>query len=318
VAALMSLIDDAVDADGGLRYEPRAAPGLAYRALYSLYSQAPTVELDMAPPGGEVAPPLDPVEDLDAAVNDVTVTRYQGSSYNVVQETGPLNVQDPTDDPQGVGRIPKDFPLVLATDEQTISQATWRLHVGTSDDVRCPSVTLDLTAMLADGKTTLAAEAASLDVGGLLSIANPPPELPPDSIEQLAQGFGETLDQHHWKIATNAVPAVPYETWQVQTGTGNRSRIPPAAGETTTAEALDTTEAGVDIVSTTVRWIDSAAYASHFPFDIMIGGERMTVTAIAGTTLSQTMTVTRSVNGVVKSHLTGVEVQLFRPPVIAL
>jgi hypothetical protein len=55
-----------------------------------------------------------------------------------------------------------------------------------------------------------------------------------------------------------------------------------------------------------------------FPFDILIGGERMTVTAITGTTLSQTMTVTRSINGVVKTHLTGAPVALFRPSVIAL
>jgi hypothetical protein len=44
----------------------------------------------------------------------------------------------------------------------------------------------------------------------------------------------------------------------------------------------------------------------------------MTCTAIAGTGLAQTMTVVRSVNGVVKTHASGAAVALFIPPVVAL
>jgi len=81
---------------------------------------------------------------------------------------------------------------------------------------------------------------------------------------------------------------------------------------------LDTTETGVDIISATVRWIDSVTYGSQFPLDIIVGGERMTVTACTGTGLTQTLTVIRSVNGVIKTHAAGAPVQLFRPPVVAL
>lgn len=49
--------------------------------------------------------------------------------------------------------------------------------------------------------------------------------------------------------------------------------------------------------------------AAQFPFNIMVGGERMTVTAISGASNPQTFTVTRSVNGVVKSHAAGAEVR---------
>ena len=60
------------------------------------------------------------------------------------------------------------------------------------------------------------------------------------------------------------------------------------------------------------RWIDSATYASKFPFDIKINGERMTVTAITGTSSTgQVFTVTRGVNGLTRSHLTGSEVHIF-------
>jgi hypothetical protein len=58
-------------------------------------------------------------------------------------------------------------------------------------------------------------------------------------------------------------------------------------------------------------------FALNFPFDIMVGGERMTCTGITGTGDPQSFTVTRSVNGVVKSHLSGVQVQLADPYYIA-
>lgn len=317
VAPFLDLLYDCEDVDGGILYEPRDSLGLVYRVHTDLYNQASALDLDYDA-GGEVGPPLDTVEDTDATANDVTVTRFQGSSATVVQEAGPLNVQEPTDDPDGVGRYRKDVTLVLESDDQCESQASWRRHLGTWDEARYPVINLDLTAMAVAGKTSLITSAKSLDIGDRLTIGDPPPWLPPDDIVQHAQGFTETLEAAHWTMGVNATPALPYEAFQLETGTGNRARIPAARGATTTNEALDTTETGVDIISTTVRWIDSTNYAAQFPFDIMIGGERMTVTAITGTILTQTMTVTRSVNGVVKSHSTGAEVQLFQPTVIAL
>jgi len=59
--------------------------------------------------------------------------------------------------------------------------------------------------------------------------------------------------------------------------------------------------------------------AGDYPLDINIGGEQMTVTAVAlfaGT--AQLAGVVRSVNGVVKSHAGGTEVHLWRPTVRAL
>jgi len=53
-------------------------------------------------------------------------------------------------------------------------------------------------------------------------------------------------------------------------------------------------------------------------FDIYVAGERMTVTAITGTTSPQTFTVIRSVNGVVKAQASAAEVRLFKPAIYAL
>lgn len=53
--------------------------------------------------------------------------------------------------------------------------------------------------------------------------------------------------------------------------------------------------------------------ASNFPFDIRIGGERMTVTDINSTSDPQQFVVTRNVNGAARAHSAGDQVQLFDP-----
>jgi hypothetical protein len=58
--------------------------------------------------------------------------------------------------------------------------------------------------------------------------------------------------------------------------------------------------------------------AANFPFDVAIGGERVTVMGITGSSSPQAFTVARSVNGVVKPQSSGADVRLFYPPIAAL
>lgn len=85
-----------------------------------------------------------------------------------------------------------------------------------------------------------------------------------------------------------------------------------AAGVTATATTLSVA------VTAGPRWVDSAAYPAEFPFDITVGGERMRVTGITGTTSPQTFTVIRATNGVVKAQTAGTDVRLADPTIAAL
>ena len=58
--------------------------------------------------------------------------------------------------------------------------------------------------------------------------------------------------------------------------------------------------------------------SSDFPFDIGVGGERMTVTGISGSSSPQTFTVARSVNGVVKPQSAGTDVRLWQPMILSM
>ncbi|KMS67531.1 hypothetical protein ACZ91_67255, partial [Streptomyces regensis] len=61
-----------------------------------------------------------------------------------------------------------------------------------------------------------------------------------------------------------------------------------------------------------------AEAASDFPFDARVSGEVVRVTAITGTGATQSFTVVRSVNGVVKAQLAGADIRLARPTTVAL
>lgn len=57
---------------------------------------------------------------------------------------------------------------------------------------------------------------------------------------------------------------------------------------------------------------------ADFPLDVVVNGERMTVTAIAGAGAIQSFTVSRGVNGVRKAHPAGTDVRLADPAYVTL
>jgi hypothetical protein len=122
----LEVIYDCEHVDMGMLFELVDDFGLGYRTRASMYNLDPTLTLTYGQ--GEIAS-FEPSEDLDLVQNDVTVRRPGGSSARAVQETGPLNVQEPTDDPQGVGRFPVDVEVNVASDGQLAGQAGWRRHV---------------------------------------------------------------------------------------------------------------------------------------------------------------------------------------------
>ncbi|MFJ8743415.1 hypothetical protein ACIRL2_29070 [Embleya sp. NPDC127516] len=299
-ATLLALLGDSADADGGILTEARDRTALTYRPRTSLYNQAAALALDYATPG-EVAPPLEPVDDDQAVRNDITVSREGGSSARLVDQTSPLSVLAP---PAGIGRYDESVTLNLTDDTQPEPIAGWRLHLGTWSEARYPTVHVDLAAA-----PHLITAATTLDVGDRLTITHPPAWLPPDPIDLLVQGYTETLGVHDWDLVLNASPAGPWYVGTVETDRVDTDGSKLAAGVTATAGTLSVA------VTAGPLWTTSGA---EMPVDIRVGGEVMTVTAISGTSSPQTFTVTRSVNGVVKAQLADADVRLARPAIVAL
>lgn len=312
---LMANLRECAATGGGLLFEPRQFYGICYRTVRSLCGpQAPALELTFGA-AGEIAPSLEPVPDDALVVNDITVSNVGGGTAQAVQRTGPLNVQDPDDDADGVGSLDGSAQVNVASSMDLPSQAHWRLHAGTLTQDRFPAVPLRLEAMAAAGKDSLVEDAAALDVGDRLTIDGLPASYGPDDISQLAIGFSELLSQFEWQITPNCVPEATYgRVLRYATAAETPGPAEPVfygSGSAVTFANEGTTDTGI-----TIQTGAGPDWTHEADFDVIIGGERMTVTAVgamSGTFPNRacTLTVTRSVNGVVKSHPAGSRVRLF-------
>jgi hypothetical protein len=311
VAGFLDLVHECEAADLGFLFEPRTALGLHYLTRSALYNQSAALTFDYA---SRVFADLTPVDDDQALRNDVTVSRTGGASYNATLATGALSTQAP---PNGVGRYDETVTVNVAGDGNMLeNQAGWRVHLGTVDEARYPTVHINLNSP--GVLPFLAAGLIALDVGDRIDIVNLPSWLPPDDVSQLVQGFTETFDDGGYSrhITINCVPESPYRVAEYESAAGSSVNKYDTAGSQLN-EDLTTTETGVDVLTTTgPAW---TADDVEDGFQIIIGGEVMTVTNIGAAIANlQTFTVTRSVNGVVKAHSTGAAVRLWPRPVYAL
>lgn len=301
---LAELLRECADTDGGLLFEPRDTFGLVYRTREALYNRPATVTLDYA---AHELSTLDPVDDDRYVRNDITASRVGGSSSRQILTTGALSVADP---PDGVGRYTEAISINPETDAVLGDHAGWRLHLGTVDEARYPVIELNLGSPALAGSEALVSALLVLDVGDELVVVNPPAWLPPGDITQGVVGMVETLNAFEHRLELNCTPSSPWDVAVYDAGDRYSS------DGSTLAAAVDATTAALQVATPAgPLWTTAAA---DMPFDVTVGGERMTVTAVAGATSPQTFTVTRSVNGVVKGQDAGAELALSPAAVYAL
>jgi hypothetical protein len=298
-ATLLEILQEAADADLGLLGEPADMVGVEYRCRDSLQSQAATLSLDYA---AKHLSELAPVDDDQFTRNDVTVQRKLGSLYRQVLTSGALSTAAP---PAGVGTYDETVTVNLAADGQSGDQASWRLHLGTVDEARYPAVGVALAR--SQFTAALIFDVLRLRPGDRLDVASLPAFLPPGPLSQLVLGVEDTLS--NFQLDRKAVCA-PYSPWVVANYGINRYTT--VSSTLSASMTSGTTTASVATASGPL-W-------SHADgdFDIRIGAERLTVTAISGATSPQTFTVVRSVNGVVQAHSSGDPVELWVPGVYAI
>ncbi len=284
--------------DSGLLREYRNSAELRYKQLEALRGQDADVVLDYA--AEQIAPPLEPTDDDRFTRNAIVAEKRSGGSVTVEKTTGPVQVGEPIDG--GVGRYEAKVELNPANDTQLISTAYWHLARGTIDEPRYSKVTVNLLGEGIDDDTYDALLA--VDVGGVIRLTGMAAVHVYDDVSLLVLGYSETLSQYTHVITFNCVPESIFHPFKLQdTALGFLD-----SDDTTTNEDLDTTETGITCTVTGALWS-----AANQPYDLMIGGERMRVTAVSGASSPQTFTVTRSVNGVVKEHDTGAAVVLADP-----
>lgn len=275
-APLIELFLDVAKADGGMLYEPRDEFGLIYRTKASLYDQdsvRPHAELDYN--ASHLTLPFRPVPDDTYVVNSTTVTRHMGSSSRYVKESGPLNVNNPEDDPEGIGLYERPETLNLAEDSRTADHAAWRVHRGTWPEARYPTVKVALHRDCFTSDLELAWAVAAMDLGDRLTVTGTRPDGMTDDIEQVIQGYNERWDGKTWEITFNTTPAGPYRVLQV--GSDQFGKLDTAGCEVAASFTAGATSL---LVNTTAEqyWTTTPG---EYPFEIRCSGSNLTASACA-------------------------------------
>ncbi|MFI7073554.1 hypothetical protein [Micromonospora sediminicola] len=296
--SLIDLAQECVDVDGGTLYE--RSFGVAYLPRADRYNQPADLTVDLATLRRS---DQTSATDVLAPTYDDQLIRNQ---WKVDRRNGSFAI-DVDVDSQRRGVYSDSVELNLAYDADLIDQASWRVHLGGVVDLREDSVPVDLAANpgMVDGWL-------SCRVGARVVRINPPAQYRPGALDRIVMGWTETLGPRQWLVRFDPEPAQP---WDVAVADGPQRVAPTGATLAASATAAATT-LSLATVGSSGLWTTKAA---SFPLDLDVNGERVTVSAITGTSSPQTATVAaRSVNGVVKAHPAGAPVTVWQPAVIAL
>jgi hypothetical protein len=290
---LLDLLQDCVEVDMGQMGECRDILALRYRTRVDMEAN-PYLTLDYT--ANTIAAIGEASDDDRYTANLVTVSRDDGGSATVEVLTGPLSTREPTGSPPGAGRY-ETTPLVnAATDAQLPGLAGWRALLGTIDQVRIPSLSIDLHRTQVSSSTALTRAVQRLDVGDGLQITNPPFWLGAEPIKLLTFGYDETINGFLWEQTHNTVPGEPYDSAMYDGGAGTVARYDTDTLYPSYLAGALTSSATTAYVSTPCElpaealWVTTAGYPAEFPLDILTGGERMTLTAASTNPVNDSFT----------------------------
>lgn len=293
----LDVLGECADTDIGFLTEFRG--GLRYRTRGRRYAQNAVMTLDFAL--GQIAEPPEPTDDDRYLRNDITVTRKNGGSARAF-DSASIAANDLYD---------TSYDINPASDDDLPGQANFRLYLGTWDDLRWPSIVLDLRRNA--GTTDFLERATALAPGSRIVINNPPDDLPVGSLSLLVEGIKQTLEPYGWRMELVCSPYGPWEIPDFRTtaGTNLVDLVDSTLGSAEAATAVGASDSWT-ITNTGRNWS-----ATNVPFNWKVKNEVVTVTAITGTG-TQTATVTRGVNGFTETHSIGESISLNTPLYIAL
>lgn len=286
---LLEAMRDAERADLGVLYEHEF--GIGYRTISEYYNQPAALALDFDQ--GHVGDPPEADDSDQRFRNQWTVSRDDGASA-LYRDPGYSTA---------VGLYEGSTTANVETDDQTEQLASWLVHRDTVDEDYWTGLKLRF------GRSPdLIPAWTALPFGSRMTAVNQPAQADPSGIDAIVEGWSERWDTVVWEATLNTSPASTYRVGVLDDPV--LGRLDSATSVLAADVASGATSLSVDSTATGDLWSTSA---SDYPQDILIGGEAMTLTAVAGGSSPQTFTVTRSVNGVVKTHSAGAALHLKNP-----
>lgn len=234
----------------------------------------------------EIVPDLEPVEDDKNTANIVRLANSHSGQATLTKATGDLSVAQ-------VGPFERKLETNNGTYSQSLALAGKALALGTWPGPRFTEITVS-------GRSTPASYGLyrSIEVGDFFTLDLTDAGYHDLLIVKVLSIREELSAPDHRFTFTVAPGELDYRLWTVGT-----NRVDLASSTV----AVASSGATVDVNVPSAKWSTTAV-----PYDVLISGERMTVTAVSNlTSTTQRLTVTRSVNGVAKTVPVGAEVHLY-------
>jgi hypothetical protein len=292
---LINLLTEVRDTDGGMMYDTRSGIRVEYRPRRGLSNQTPALTLTFST---NVAAPLKPVLDTLDSYNVVTTTQRDGGAVTVADNVSLMGTSSP---PLGIG-VQKQGVDVNVFDETRLTDiAYWWLGQGTVAGCRYPTVTVDL-----DAAPSIEAAAGQVRPGDRITITG----FDPDVIDLIVLGMADNQDDTTRRLITYT--CAPYQQYNVGVYDDTVRRYDSATSSVNSAQGTTSTSWAVKCTDPGDVWSQVDC-----PYDWLVAGERVTVTAMSAVTVNsptsytQTGTVVRSVNGVVKAQTVGTPINVF-------
>lgn len=315
IASPLDFLDQTAEVNQGLVWEPHFHAGIGYITFLAMSNRDPRLTLDYDQ--RQLFGDLPIVDDDKYTANVVTVEKGNtsnsvGSKVTRTQTTGPLSALDPEDGGVGPYETPDQINVNTLWEAQNL--AGLKLMRGTLDEPRLPAVTVFAHAQQIYSSVPMLHAALDVREGSFVEVRNIPVQLASDDIKALVVGIEHRLTQVEHEITWWTAPGDFYTSAVVADGV---SRVQ------TDNLYLNANIATTGATSITVKSLDGNLLSTTAePYDITIGGEQMTVTNCVGASSPQTLTVTRSVNGVVKTHTAdnseNARVRIYSRPRVAL
>jgi hypothetical protein len=292
---LFDLLEECVSTDGALQYDEPAFQGcVTFRCRNDRYGQTSKLDLTY---GVNVAPPLQKIIGTSGIANRITVNDASGASATVELASGPMSIQTP---PAGIGEVRGQIDVNYQAVGLLDDRAAWELRMRTLDRPRYRQITVDLLA-----NPSLTTACNNLRPGDLITLAGVEPDPILLHVIQIIHKIGHTT-------RTCVLKCVPGDLWN--SGVYGTARYSVRSSSVNAAMTTTSTSLSVLLTDPKDYWSTTAT-----GYDLVVLGERMRVTGAFSAPVGnvQTATVTRSMNGVVRTHGVGEAVALYRAPVYA-
>ncbi|GIM88748.1 hypothetical protein [Paractinoplanes toevensis] len=289
--AFQSLLQRTVDSDsGGLLIEDRF--GYAHIPRTRRYNRPADLVVDMSTyrysagtnPDEVLSPQL-----RARTATRVTVERALGSAATVAADTAYRKRR---------GTIDARAELDVLYDSDCAPHASWRLHLSVDGQgADYPGFVVDLAA-----NPDLVDEWLLCLIGARIQRTNQPSIAGSGVIDQVVDGYTETISRRAWTVDMDTSPAPVWNTG-VWDSTTTRWDLGSSTMNATVAPG---------VTSIVVKQTLDEAWSPSTPYDLDIDGEQVTVTSMGARTgtgpWTQAATVIRAVNGISKTLVAGVEV----------